>query len=139
MKNLKEYVNESLLDDEEDLLDKGVMKVMDSLPLQKTIYDRVYRKRFSPGNSCTDATGQKLSVGDFVLCSDTTGGMDMTQFLNVGLIADFEEGDKGMMVKIILEGEYDFNDPDKNRWQISRRYCGHVLKISNTMAKKMYK
>lgn len=137
MKNLNDYVNESIFDD--DIMNQGAMKVMNNMPLQKTIYDRGYRKRFSPGNSYTDATGQKLSVGDFVLCSDTTGGMDMTQFLNVGLITDFEERDRGMMVKIILEGEYDFNDPDVNRWQISRRYCGHVLKITNTMAKKMYK
>lgn len=139
MKNLTEYItNESLLDDEEDLLNNTeTSKIISSLSIVDDSYNRRLRVKSSFGkNEYKDCMGQKLNIGDIVITSFTVNSWTGTHGFRAGVVVELSEDDRGYTIINCAEAKGWVKD--KNSYDFWAD-CNEVMKITPTQAKKLYK
>jgi hypothetical protein len=136
MKRLHDIVSESLLDGEDEIMDKayGSIKMSNALAIVKKFFSikgdisvsRIkYNKKF-------DCNGKLLEVGDLVMYGYSTGGFDGFQLIRIGVVIGFEATSYGSKVVLNISG-------DKEKPITTKEYCGAVMKVTPNMVKNLYK
>ena len=136
MKNLDDILAESLMDDENEIMDRTYdsAKMLNALSIVKkfhSISNNIstskikYNKKF-------DCNGKLLEIGDLVMYGYSTGGFDSFQLFRIGVVIGFEATQYGSKVILNISG-------DKEEPITTKAYCGAVMKVAQNMVKNLYK
>lgn len=134
MKRLLDIIKESILDDENKIMDRTYdsAKLLNVLPIVKKFFSIKISTSRIKYNKKFDCNGKSLEIGDLVMYGYNTGGFDGFQLFKIGVVIGFEATQYGSKVILNISG-------DKEEPVTTKEYCGAVMKVTQNMVKDLYK
>ena len=134
MKNLNNILAESLMDDENEIMDRtyDLAKMLNALSIVKKFFSIKISTSRIKYNKKFDCNGKSLEIGDLVMYGYNTGGFDGFQLFKIGVVIGFEATSYGSKVILNISG-------DKEEPITTKEYCGAVMKVTQNIVKNLYK